>query len=64
MLRAGWIQGEGSVVLVSKQNLTPPIDAFGALKIVNIRVELKKLLPSKVEGVQELRKTNHRMLQS
>jgi hypothetical protein len=37
---------------VSKQNLNPPIGAFGALRIVKNRLELRKLQPPKVEAIK------------
>jgi len=43
---------------------TPPISAFCAFKIIKNGIELKKLCPPKIEWVQELKKTNHQMLQS
>jgi hypothetical protein len=44
--------------LVSKQNLNPPIGAFGALKFVKNRLELRKKVMALSRGSQELIKTN------
>jgi hypothetical protein len=49
-------KGRALLFLVSKQNLNPPIGAFGALKIVKNRLELRKLQPLKVEAIKN---TNH-----
>jgi hypothetical protein len=42
---------------------TPPIDAFGALKIIKNILELRKFWPPKIKGVKNSKKTNHRTLQ-
>jgi len=42
---------------------TLPIGTFGTLKIIKNGIELKKLWPPKIVGVQELKKTNHQTLQ-
>jgi len=39
--------GRAPLFLVSKQNLTPPIGTFGALKIIKNKLELRKLQPPK-----------------
>jgi len=41
---------------VSKQNLNPPIGAFGALKIVKNRLELRKPQPLKAEAIKNSKK--------
>jgi hypothetical protein len=47
-------QGRALLLLVSKQNLSPPLGASNTLKIVENRLELRKLWPSKVKGVNFL----------
>jgi hypothetical protein len=41
---------------VSKQNLNPPIGAYGALKIIKNILELRKLQPLKVEAIKNSKK--------
>jgi hypothetical protein len=58
VLRTGRIQGEGSVVYNVQTKLEPPpIGASGALKIVKNGLELRKFLPSKVEGSRTQKQT-------
>jgi hypothetical protein len=47
---------------MSKQNLNPPIDAYGVLKVVKNEIELRKLQLQNKRG-QTRKKTNHQMLQ-
>ncbi len=51
-------KGRAKLFLVSKQNLNPPIGAFGALKFVKNRLELRKKVMALSRGSQELIKTN------
>jgi hypothetical protein len=51
-------QGRTLLLLVSKQNLKPsswpPLGASNTLKIVENRLEMRKLWPPKVKGVKKL----------
>jgi hypothetical protein len=48
-------QGRTLLLLVSKQNLNPPLGASNKLKIVENRLEMRKLWPPKVKGVKKLK---------
>jgi hypothetical protein len=48
MLKAGQIQGEGSIVFGVQTKLEPHLLAFGALKLIRNEIKLKKLWPLKV----------------
>ncbi len=51
MLKVNQVKEEGSIVYdAQKETWTPLISAFGALKIIKNKIELKKLWPPKVEG--------------
>jgi hypothetical protein len=58
VLRAGWIQGEGSIIsgVQTTTYLTPPLGAFDTLTIIENRLEIRKLSPPKVKGVRNLKK--------
>ncbi len=63
MLRAGQIQGEGSIVFGVQTKLEPLL--FGASDKLTSRkngLEMRKAQPLKGKGVKELKKTNHQTL--
>jgi hypothetical protein len=62
VLRAGQIQGEGSVVSGVQTKLEPLLLVHLTRTIIGNRLEMRKLQPPKVKG-QKLKKTDHRTLQ-
>jgi hypothetical protein len=53
-------QRRALLILVSQQILKPPLGASTTLKIVENRLEMRKLWPPKVKGVKKLKKKNYR----
>ncbi len=49
-------QGRALWLLVCKKNLKPPLGASNTLRIVENRLEMRKLWPSKVKGVKNSKK--------
>jgi len=53
VLRAGWIQGEGSIVSGVQKKLQPLfLAAYDTLTIFEKGLEMRKLQPPKVKGVK------------
>jgi hypothetical protein len=51
-------KGRVMFFLVSKQNRTPLIGTYSALKLIKNRIRLRKLWPPKVEGVKNSKEQN------
>jgi hypothetical protein len=49
-------QGRALLLLVSKKKSTPPLGTFNTQKIVENKLEMRKLQPPKVKGVKNLKK--------
>jgi hypothetical protein len=49
-------QGRALLFLVSKQSLSLPLNAYNSLKIVENKLEMRKLWPLKVKGVKRFKK--------
>ncbi len=49
-------QGRALLHLVSKANLKPPLGASNKLRIIENRLEMRKLWPPKVKGVKNSKK--------
>ncbi len=65
MLRAGWIQGEGSIVSGVQKKLQPLfLAAYDTLTIFEKGLEMRKLQPPKVKGVKNSKKQTTEHYQS
>jgi hypothetical protein len=49
-------KGKAPLFMMSKINLNLPINAYGALKVINFIYFLRKVRPPKVEGVKNSKK--------